>query len=78
MVHVHGHLDQYLPLDLLTSIELLNCECDKLAGIALDEALLSGQFISRVFPGEDLVVLLDGDKLSGSYERSILRDWGDK
>jgi hypothetical protein len=78
MIHVHGHLDQYLPLDLLTSIERLNCECDKLAGIALDEALLSGQFISRVFPGEDLVVLLDGDKLSGSYERSILRDWGDK
>jgi hypothetical protein len=78
MFHVHGHLDQYLPLDQLTSPERLNCECDKLAGIALDEGLATGRFISRVLPGEDLVVLLDGEKLSGAYERTILRDWGDK
>jgi hypothetical protein len=65
-------------LDQLTSPERLNCECDKLAGIALDDGLATGRFISRVLPGEDLVVLLDGVKLSGAYERTILRDWGDK
>jgi hypothetical protein len=56
MFHVHGHFDQYLPLHHLTLPEILNCECDTLAGIALEDGLSSGGFISRVFPGEDVVV----------------------
>jgi hypothetical protein len=31
-----------------------------------------------VLPDEDLVVLLDGIKVSGLYEKTITRNWGDK
>ena len=44
--HVHSHLDQFLASDQLTLAERLNCACDKLAGLALDDALSSGEVIS--------------------------------
>ncbi len=75
---MHGHLDQFLALDQLTPAERLNCACDKLAGLALDDSLSSGDVISRLLPGEDLVVLLDGSKATGDLERTITRSWGDK
>jgi hypothetical protein len=78
MYHVHGHLDQYLTYEEMTPSEQLNCDCDKLAGAALSSALDQDEFINRVLPGEDLVVLLDGTKVSGSYEKTITRNWGDK
>ena len=75
--HVHGHLDKFLTLEQMTPEERLNCVCDKMAGMALDHGLSSCDYISRIFPGEDLVVLLEGQKSTGSYERTISRAWGE-
>jgi hypothetical protein len=76
--HVHGHLDQYLPAHMLTPEEELNCTCDKLAEYSLSHGLETNSFISRIFPREELVVLQNGAKLTGNYERAITRDWGDR
>jgi hypothetical protein len=78
MYHVHGHLDQFLTYEEMTPPERLNCDCDKPAGEALMTALERNRFIDRVLPDEDLVVLLDGSKVSGSYEKTITQNWGDK
>jgi hypothetical protein len=78
MYHVHGHLDELLSYDQMSPAEQLNCECDKLADLALCLSLESHQFIHRVFPHEDLVVLLDDGKISGAYDKTITRNWGDK
>lgn len=75
---MHGHLDQFLTLDQMSPEELLNCACDKLAALAMDNALSSGDFISRIFPGKDIIVLLDDTKATGAFERTITRAWGDK
>jgi hypothetical protein len=78
MYHVHGHLDELIRYEDMTPAERLNCDCDKLASSALHDALAAGTFISRHLPDEDLVVLLDGEKVTGSYEKTITRIWGDK
>lgn len=78
MYHVHGHIDKLIHYEDMTPAERLNCDCDKLAGTALHDALTAGTFISRHLPDEDLVVLLDGEKVTGSYEKTITRSWGDK
>jgi hypothetical protein len=78
MYHVHGHLDQFLTYEEMTPSEWLNCDCDKLAGDALSDTLEHSCYIDRVLPDEDLVVLLDGIKVSGLYEKTITRNWGDK
>ena len=78
MYHVHGHLDRYLRRDEMTPAEILNCDCDQLAGDALRWAVEHGCYIDRFLPGEDIVVSLNGCKVTGSYERAITRHWGDK
>lgn len=78
MYHVHGHLDEFLSYDEMTPEERLNCDCDKLAGIALHDTVEGGEYISRVLPGEDIVVHVESMKVTGSYERTITRHWGDK
>lgn len=78
MYHVHGHLDRFLSWEEMSPSERLNVECDKLAELALDHALSSLQFIDRVLPGEDLVISLCSQKLSGAYEVAITRHWGDR
>jgi hypothetical protein len=75
--HVHGHLDRYLIYDEMTPLERLNCDCDELADSALQISVKTGEFISRVLPGEDIVVSIDGSKVTGPYERTITRHWGD-
>ena len=49
-----------------------------MAGEALSDVLENGRYIDRVLPDDDLVVLLDGGKVSGLYEKTITRSWGDK
>jgi hypothetical protein len=78
MFHVHGHLDDFLSYDEMTPEERLNCDCDKLAGTALHAAVAADVYISRVLPGEDIVVQVEGMKVTSSYERTITRHWGDK
>ena len=78
MYHVHGHLDRFLTYEEMNPSKRLNCQCDELAGVALSTAIEQQVFIDRVLPDEDLVVLLDGNKVSGLYEKTILRNWGDK
>ena len=73
MYHVHGHLDRYLSRSEMSPAELLNCECDHLAGAALRSAVESNNYISRILPGEDIVVSVNGCKITGSYERAITR-----
>lgn len=74
MYHNHGHLDQHLTFEEMTPLEWLNCDCDKLVGEALSDALEHQHFIDRVLPDEDLMVLLDGSKVSGSYKKTNTRD----
>jgi hypothetical protein len=78
MYHVHGHLDELIAYEDMTPTEHLNCDCDKLAGEALHHAIASGCHISRHLPDEDLVVILDGENVTGSYEKAITRNWGNK
>jgi hypothetical protein len=60
----------------MTPSERLNCDCNKLAGNALSDALEHGRYIDRVLPDEDLVVLLDGIKVSGLYMKRQLHGTG--
>ena len=76
MYHVFGHLDKLLPLEELEPEEIANIECDEGADIALEEGVRSGVFIDRILPDEDMVVQVDGVKLSGPTLPTINRHWG--
>ena len=76
--HIQGHLDRYLELSDLTEEELANVECDLDADDALHDGVRSGDFIVPFLPDEDLVVTLDGQKVSGPLAPSISRHWGDE
>jgi hypothetical protein len=45
---------------------------------ALQQSTQSRQYISRVFPDEDLVYRVDGNKISGATTPAISRHWGDE
>eukprot|EP00956_Cyclotella_meneghiniana_P043230 scaffold259317_cov96-Cyclotella_meneghiniana.AAC.4 len=57
MYHVHGHLDRYLRRDEMSPAEILNCDCDQLAGKALRWAVEHGCYIDRHW----------GDKVGREY-----------
>ena len=78
MYHVHGHLDELLDLSELSPAELANVECDYLASVSLSEALQEGRFIESIFPHEDIVVMVGGDKVTGALTPVITRTWGDE
>eukprot|EP00956_Cyclotella_meneghiniana_P028226 scaffold65021_cov87-Cyclotella_meneghiniana.AAC.13 len=78
MYHVHGHMDRYLSRHELSPSEILNCDCDKLAGDALRWAVEHNCYINRFLPGEDIVVSVSGCKVTGLYEWAITRHWGKK
>eukprot|EP00956_Cyclotella_meneghiniana_P017174 scaffold27740_cov66-Cyclotella_meneghiniana.AAC.1 len=71
-------MDRYLSRAEMTPAEILNCECDALAGDALRWAVANDCYINRFLPGEDIVVSVNGCKITGSYERAITRHWGEK
>jgi hypothetical protein len=64
--------------DEMTPAERLNCDCDELAGLALYYALENDEFIHNELPNENIVISVDGRKITGSYEHAIVRSWGDK
>jgi hypothetical protein len=72
MYHVFGHLDKLLPLAELKPEELANIKCDKGADIALIEGVRSGVYIDRVLPDEDMVVQVEGVKMSGPTCRPLI------
>jgi hypothetical protein len=76
MYHVYGHLDKLLPLAELEPEELANIECDEGADVALADGVRTGVYIDRVLPYEDLVVQVEGVKLSGPPFPAINRHWG--
>jgi hypothetical protein len=76
MYHVFGHLDKLLPLAELEPEELANIECDEGADVALADGVRTGVYIDRVLPYEDLVVQVEGVKLSGPTFPAINRHWG--
>jgi hypothetical protein len=79
MFHIFGHLGDLLPWDELTLEEQINEECDHLAGEALAFGAEQNDFmIDRIFPDEDLVVTVDGQKISGATAPAITRHWGDQ
>jgi hypothetical protein len=78
MFHVFGHLGDLLSWDELTLEEQINEECDLLAGEALAFGAEHNDFIERIFPDEDLVVTVDGQKISGATTPAITRHWGDQ
>jgi hypothetical protein len=78
MFHVYGHLRELLEWDEMTLEEQINDECDQLAGEALAACAQTHDFIERVFPDEDLVVSVDGQKISGATTPAITRHWGDQ
>eukprot|EP00956_Cyclotella_meneghiniana_P001145 scaffold1315_cov23-Cyclotella_meneghiniana.AAC.13 len=71
-------MDRYLSRAEMTPAEILNCDCDALAGDALRWAVSNDCYINRFLPGEDIVVSVNGCKVTGSYERAITRHWGEK
>jgi hypothetical protein len=77
MFHVYGHMDQLLKWEELTLEERVNVDCDHLAEEALLAGAASGEFIDCVLPDEDLVVRVEGEKVSGATAAVITRHWGD-
>jgi hypothetical protein len=75
MYHVYGHLDRLLPLEELEPEETANIECDEGADVALEEGVRTGVYIDRILPDEDMVVQVDGVKLSGPTLPTINRHW---
>ena len=78
MFHVYGHLDDILSWDELTVEEQVNVEADKLAETSLLMVIAQNHFIYRIFPNEDMVVMVDDKKISGSVCPAITWQWGDK
>ena len=74
--HVYGHLDEYLDRSQLTTEENLNLDCDEEADTALQQGVETGMYIDRILPDEEFVVVVDGQKLSGSTTVAINRSWG--
>jgi hypothetical protein len=79
MYHVFGHLlDEILSISELTTEEIVNICCDHMAEEALRLSVQSHRYISRVFQGEDLVLCVDGEKISGATTPAISRHLGDE
>jgi len=78
MQHVFAHLNEVLCSNQLTIEEKLNCIADRLASEALVKAVASNTFISSCSPFEDLRLLVNGIKVTGSAQQAISSFWGSK
>ena len=76
--HVKGHLDKVLRWDQLTRVQRENCLVDSVARTALLDAFLDDTYISSIFPHEQVVVKVDGKRVTGSPSTAIGRAWGYK
>ena len=76
--HVDGHLDKLLRWDQLSEEQKENCMMDIVAKTALLDAVIDDNFISGYFPHENVVVTVDGEKVSGSQMTAIGNAWGCK
>ena len=76
MYHVFGHLDDLLEEHERTDEENVNVECDHLAEAALAEGVSSLSFIDSIFPNEDIVAMVDDQKITGLASDQIARHWG--
>ena len=61
--HVQGHLDDHIPYRLLTPIQRLNCDMDKLAKKTLKRAIKHNSFMVSKFLLERTRIIVDGAKV---------------
>ncbi len=66
-VHIHGHMDQFLPWSQLSLMQQLNCICNTLAKKALSSAIISGYHDrpTQILPCEDVALVIWGNKVTG-------------
>eukprot|EP00984_Skeletonema_dohrnii_P019120 scaffold9073_cov180-Skeletonema_dohrnii-CCMP3373.AAC.7 len=76
--HVKGHLDKVLRWDKLTRVQRENCIVVSFARSSLLDAFLDDTYISSIFPHEQVVVKVDGKRVTGSPSTAIGRAWGYK
>ena len=74
--YVRGHLDKHIPRDLLTPIQRLNCDADKLAKRALRRAIRENRFINCVFSHDPVTIEIGGHRIIRSPTDAIYSDTG--
>ncbi len=71
MQHVYGHADKYLSEAKMSPAQQVNCQADKLATLALIAAVEANEFISSIFPLENVCVDTSGEQVMGSPKNAI-------
>jgi hypothetical protein len=71
MQHVCGHADNYLSEAKMTPAQRVNCWVDKLAMAALIVKVEANEFISSIFPLENVCVDTSGEQVMGSPKNAI-------
>ena len=61
--YVRGHLDEHIPRELLTPVQRLNCDADKLAKRALRRAIRENRFINCMFPQDPVTIKIGGRRI---------------
>ena len=73
-----AHLDEVLRWNQLSRVQRENCIVDSIAKDALMDAVMEDNFIASIFPHEQVVVKVDGRRVTGSPKSAISRAWGYK
>ncbi len=75
--HVYGHTDQDLHKLQMTLAQQVNIRADKLASVALMEALMIQTFIRSVFLAEGVSLKIGEARITGSPKVEITHLWGE-
>jgi hypothetical protein len=72
-VHIHGHMDQFLPWNQLSLMQQLNCVCNTLAKMALLLAIISGYHDrpTQILPRKDVALVIWGNKVTGDISTPL-------
>ncbi len=76
MQHVYGQVDEYPPEAEMSPAQQIICWVDKLATVALIAAVEANEFISSIFPSEEVCVEIYGNQVMGSPKNAITELWG--
>ena len=74
--YVRGHLDEHIPRELLTPVQRLNCDADKLAKRTLGRAIRGNRFINCMFPQDPVTIEIGGRRIIRSPTDAIYSDTG--
>jgi hypothetical protein len=76
--HVDGHLDKVLRWDQLSRVQRENYLIDAVAKSTLLDSFVDDDYINSVVPHEQVVVRVNGKRITGSPSAAIGRAWGYK